>query len=139
MNTQVMPIIKPVTNEIARPIWSVMIPTYNCAQYLRETLTSVLCQDPGEAVMQIEVIDDFSIDNPKVVVDEIGQGRVAFYQQPRNVGAIQNFNTCIQRSRGYWIHILHGDDMVESNFYSKMYELSQNIHQQLYWYQELSR
>ena len=35
-----------------------MIPSYNCAGLLRETLRSVLVQDPGERQMQIEVIDE---------------------------------------------------------------------------------
>jgi cellulose synthase/poly-beta-1,6-N-acetylglucosamine synthase-like glycosyltransferase len=38
--------IPPVPEGASRPLWSVMIPTYNCANYLRETLTSVLAQDP---------------------------------------------------------------------------------------------
>jgi len=48
----------------ARPYWSMMIPTYNArADYLEETLTSVLQQDPGSEQMQIEVIDDHSPDD----------------------------------------------------------------------------
>jgi glycosyltransferase involved in cell wall biosynthesis len=43
-----------------RPLWSVMIPTFRCARFLRRTLDSVLSQDPGQDVMQIEVVDDCS-------------------------------------------------------------------------------
>lgn len=116
--------IPPVAALTDRPLWSVMIPTYNCADYLRETLTSVLAQDPGGDVMQIEVVDDCSTqDDPKSVVEELGKGRVSFYQQPKNVGYNQNFATCLQRSRGHLIHLLHGDDCVLDGFYSKMQRL----------------
>lgn len=49
--------ILPVADGEPRPLWSVMIPTYNCASYLRETLASVLAQDPGPDLMQIAVVD----------------------------------------------------------------------------------
>jgi len=70
--------------------------------------------------MQIEVVDDCSDkDEPEEVVDEIGQGRVLFYKKSINGGAIHNFNTCIERSCGYLVHILHGDDSVETGFYKQ--------------------
>ena len=114
-------VIQPILDEVPRPLWSVMIPTYNCAAYLRETLTSVLAQDLGPELMQIEVVDDCSTQNDhKAVVEQLGQGRVSFYQQPENVGSIQNFNTCLQRSRGRLVHLLHGDDCVRDGFYQKL-------------------
>jgi GT2 family glycosyltransferase len=98
-----------------------MIPTYNSASYLREALCSVLAQDPGSECMQIEVVDDFSTrDDPAAVVAEVGHGRVAFYRQPENVGHCRNFDTCLQRSRGKLIHLLHGDDCVREGFYRKL-------------------
>lgn len=113
--------ISPVTDNSQRPLWSVMIPTYNCAKYLRETLASVLAQDPGADLMQIEVVDDGSTkDNPAEVVEELGKGRVGFYQQPENVGYIRNFETCLQRACGRIIHLLHGDDCVREGFYQKL-------------------
>lgn len=114
-------VIKPIPEEVERPIWSVMIPTYNCARYLRETLASVLSQAPGSEVMQIEVIDDCSTeDDPEKVVKELGGDRVVFYRQPQNVGNRKNFQTCLERSRGKLIHLLHGDDCVRNGFYTKM-------------------
>ena len=113
--------ITPVVNGLPRPLWSVMIPTYNCANYLRQTLTRVLAQDPGAEVMQIQVVDDCStLDDPEAVVKEVGQGRVEFYRQPQNVGHTGNFATCLQRSRGELIHLLHGDDYVLDGFYSRL-------------------
>lgn len=114
-----VPKIAPVSKEVKRPFWSVMIPTYNCADYLVKTLKSVLAQAPDSQEMQIEVVDDCSTkDDPEAVVREIGKGRVSFFRQPHNFGATANFNTCIQRSKGQWLHILHGDDTVLPGFYS---------------------
>jgi glycosyltransferase involved in cell wall biosynthesis len=118
------PEIKPVPEGLNRPIWSVMIPTYNCAALLRETLKSVLAQDPGPDRMEIEVVDDASTkDDPETIARELGGARVRFYRQPRNVGAIANFNTCLLRSQGRILHILHGDDLVLPGFYAKMESL----------------
>ena len=113
--------IPSISDNDRRPLWSVMIPTYNCANYLRKTLASVLVQDLGPDVMQIEVIDDCSTkDDPRAVVEELGRGRVGFYQQPENIGYIRNFETCLLRSRGHLVHLLHGDDYVRDGFYQKM-------------------
>jgi len=103
-----------------------MIPTFNCAAYLRQTLESVLAQDPGAAQMQIEVVDDCSTrDDPEAVVAATGGGRVAFHRKPVNEGAIPNFNTCLERSRGVLVHILHGDDYVGPGFYARLGELAE--------------
>jgi glycosyltransferase involved in cell wall biosynthesis len=100
-----------------------MIPTYNCADYLRKTLASVLTQDPGPEVMQIEVVDDHSTeDDPEAVVAAMGGGRVGFYRQPQNVGRDRNFETCLRRSRGELVHLLHGDDWVHEGFYERLGE-----------------
>ncbi len=122
------PLIEKVPEGVKRPKWSVMIPTYNCAGFLRKTLESVLSQDLGEELMQIEVVDDCStLDNPEAVVNEIGKGRVRFYRKPKNAGAIANFNTCIERSRGELVHILHGDDWVLPGYYKTIEQCAANF------------
>ena len=104
-----------------KPLISVKIPTYNCAEYLVQTIKSILNQKDFDIdLLEIEVVDDCStLDNPEEVVNKYGQGRVGFYRQTKNVGAIGNFNTCIERCKGEWLHILHGDDLVGDMFYSK--------------------
>lgn len=115
------PLLPPVPEGQPRPLWSVMIPTYNCAHYLRSTLESVLQQDLGPDLMQIMVIDDCSNkDDPEAIVKEVGNGRVEFYRQPKNVGLIENFRTSLGKSRGYLVHQLHGDDQVRPGFYKKL-------------------
>ena len=115
------PAIESVSMGSGRPIWSVMIPTYNGTQYLEKTLRSVLDHASELDQMQIEVIDDCSTrDDPETLVKEIGQGRISFFRNPQNVGLVDNWNTCIQRSRGHWVHILHQDDIVMPGFYEHL-------------------
>ncbi len=102
---------------------SVMIPTYNCAHLLQKTIESVLDQDLGEELMQIEVIDDCSTDNPEQIVKDHGRGRVRFFRQEKNVKHVKNFQTAINRAEGEIIHLLHGDDYVLPGFYTAMLKM----------------
>ncbi|MFB2936478.1 glycosyltransferase family 2 protein [Aerosakkonemataceae cyanobacterium BLCC-F154] len=115
------PKIDPVPEGVNRPFWSVMIPTYNRTKLLEETIISVLKQAPSPEEMQIEVIDNCSPDvDTEKIVEEIGKGRVSFYRQSYNTGQIGNWNTCINRARGHWVHILHDDDLVLPGFYNRL-------------------
>lgn len=97
-----------------------MIPTYNCTHFLGTTLESVLAQDLGHERMQIEVVDDASNDDPGLVVEDFGKGRVEFFRQPSNQGQIRNLAACIERARGEIVHILHGDDFVLPGYYEAL-------------------
>ena len=81
-------------------------------------------QDQGQDTMQIEVIDDCSTDGDVgALVMEIGKGRVGFYKQGQNRGSLRNFETCLNRSRGRLVHLLHGDDCVKPGFYDEIEKL----------------
>lgn len=113
------PRIAPVPDGVHRPFWSVMIPTYNSGQYLRRTLESVLSQDLGPEQMQIEVVDACSEkEDAEEITKELGKDRVAFHRLSSNHGPANTFNVCIERARGYWVHLLHGDDLVMPDFYA---------------------
>jgi glycosyltransferase involved in cell wall biosynthesis len=113
--------IPPITDGKPRPRWSVVIPTFNSAPYLEETLASVLGQDPGEADMEIIVVDDHSTEgDPAEIVQRVGRGRVRFVRQDNNVGKVRNFETALKTARGHLVHQLHGDDRVRNGFYEAM-------------------
>src|SRR5215218_3673985 len=121
--TDTPPVIAPVTAG-HRPQWSVMIPVYNCAVFLPQTLESVLQQDPGTDRMQIEVVDDASTDaDVEAIVAQVGNGRISYFRQPQNVGSLKNFETCLNRAQGLYIHLLHGDDKVRHGYYKKIGQL----------------
>lgn len=118
------PIIVPLPEDTIRPLWSVMIPAYNCSVFLPDAIQSVLEQDFGTEVMQIEVIDDCSTDaDVKALVEKIGKGRVGYFRQETNVGSLRNFETCINRAKGQYVHLLHGDDRVKLGYYNQIQSL----------------
>lgn len=117
-----VPPIDPLPSGIARPFWSVMLPTYNPSPLFEETLRSVLDQDPGPDQMQIAVVDDCS---PKVDVETLLRrldpvGRVEWIRNPTNVGLAGNWNACVRAARGRWVHLLHQDDLVRPGFYERL-------------------
>ena len=46
MSNITIPEIDPIPDTAERPFWSVMIPTYNRARFLRKTIESVRHQNP---------------------------------------------------------------------------------------------
>jgi len=119
------PSIRPVDASSPRPLWSVMIPTYNPdARLLEETLRSVLDQDPGPETMQIGIVDDASPAAPDLesLAERLAPGRVEVIRQPQNGGMAATWNACIERARGRWVHILHQDDLALPGFYRRLGE-----------------
>lgn len=117
------PLIEPALEETYRPFWSVMIPTYNNTKYLEKTLRSVLEQADAPEVMQIEVVGDCSSENDiEAIVRRVGEDRISFHRQSKNLGLVANWNACIHRAHGHWVHILHQDDLVMPGFYSSLRE-----------------
>lgn len=117
------PSISPLKPAHDQPFWSIMIPTYNPDPvHFKQTLESVLSQAGDLGAMQIEVVDDHSTQlDVEALVQEIGQGRVSYYQQPKNLGLIENWNNCLQRAKGAWVHLLHQDDVVLPDFYARLH------------------
>lgn len=115
-----------ITDHTIRPVWSVMIPVYNCAVFLEDTLNCVLQQAPATDKMEIVVVDDCSTDNPEEVVQRLGKGRVKYVRQSKNLGHTGNFETCLALSKGIYVHLLHGDDRVLPGFYDEFTSLFKN-------------
>lgn len=113
--------IPPVPEGVARPLWSVMIPVYNRTKHISEAIESVISQDPGPDHMQICLVDNSteSIDWPAILKPETLR-RIDLFKQPQSVSTHDNWNTCIRRSQGRLVHILHDDDFVADGFYLRL-------------------
>jgi glycosyltransferase involved in cell wall biosynthesis len=85
----------------------VLIPTYNCAQYIGETLESVLNQDCDADIV---VVDNASTDDTASVV--ANYPTVGYVRNPKNIGAIPNHNRCLELATGEYIKLLSADDVL---------------------------
>ncbi len=97
------------------PLFSIIIPAYNYAHYLPETIDSVL-QQPGDD-FELIVINDGSTDNTDEVVSKLlkeNQNRFIYHSQ-KNKGLPGTRNKGIELSKGNYLMFLDSDDKLTSN------------------------
>ncbi len=85
---------------------SVIIPTYNRAEYITQAIDSVLAQTYTD--YEIIVVDDGSADNTKDVLLPYMDRIRYIYQE--NAGASAARNTGIKAAKGDWVAFLDSDD-----------------------------
>lgn len=119
----------PSNNQITRPrcpTWSVMVPVADRTKYLEECLTSILAQGIGPKEMQIQVVDNSASDKTSARITEMVNrftgDRIQYYRQSLHVSMSSNWNSCIARADGHWLHIMHDDDKVLPGFYERIEE-----------------
>lgn len=93
--------------------YSVVIPLYNKAEYIRRTLKSVLAQSYRN--FEVIVVDDGSTDNSLKVVRQITSDKVRVIEQ-KNQGTAVARNTGIAHSEGEYIAFLDADDEWKNDY-----------------------
>lgn len=91
-----------------RSLVSVIIPTYNCAHFLPDSLGSVLSQTYD--FYEIIVVDDGSTDNSKEVLNPFMQ-KIKYIKLEQNRGLPAARNVGIQSAQGKYIAFLDADDL----------------------------
>lgn len=97
---------------------SVIIPTFNRAEFLKEAIQSVLDQDyflglDKERIFEIIVVDDGSTDKTGEVVHSFESEIRYVYQENRGVSAARN--TGLKHASGNFIAFLDSDDLWKRN------------------------
>jgi hypothetical protein len=87
---------------------SVMIPNFNYARYIGETIESVLAQAPPN--VEIVVCDNASTDDSVKVVGSYGDQRIRLAVNPCNVGFSSNLERVAAMARGRRMLLLSSDD-----------------------------
>lgn len=105
---------------------SVVIPTYNQASFMRETIDSVLAQDYPN--LQIIVTDDGSTDGTAQIIQDYARqypDKVVAVLSEKNTGIPANFNRGLRQVKGEYIAWLGGDDLMLDGKIGKQVKLMQ--------------
>ncbi len=95
------------------PTVSVIMATYNHANFVAEAIESVLSQI--EVDFEFLISDDGSSDNTRDVIASISDERISFFPNKINRGAGIVVNELIQKSSGEFIALINSDDSWISN------------------------
>lgn len=92
---------------------SVIMPSYNCGEYVEETIRSVQAQTYKN--WEIIFVDDCSSDNTmkKVLSMSLEDHRIRVSQNSENSGAAVSRNKALRETKGRWIAFLDSDDIWE--------------------------
>jgi glycosyltransferase involved in cell wall biosynthesis len=101
--------------------FSVIIPTYNRANYINQTIQTVLNQDYlGD--YEIIVVDDGSTDTTEEVVRYMGSPKIKYYKKTNEErAAARNFG--IQKATGEYITFLDSDDILYPDYLKNATEM----------------
>ena len=92
---------------------SIIMPTYNCAKFIGETIKSVIAQTYSN--FELIIVDDCSKDNTKDVVNSFDDERIKYYKLEKNSGAAVARTTAMNMAKGKYMAFLDSDDLWMEN------------------------
>lgn len=110
---------------IKSPFFSIIVPCYNQAQYLEETINSVLNQTFKD--WECIIVNDGSSDNTEDIAKAISEkdNRIT-YLKKENGGVSSARNFGINYASGIWILPLDGDDKISNLYLEHAYDIIKN-------------
>jgi glycosyltransferase involved in cell wall biosynthesis len=102
---------------------AVLVPTYNSAATVEETLQSLLAQDLS-SVDAVYLADDASADATVAIARRVWQSATPLIviEQPRNQGQWRNVNAAMRQMPAHldWVCLLHSDDVAKPHWLTEM-------------------
>lgn len=102
-----------------RPLCSILIPTYNRADLIEETVQSALKQTIRD--IEVVVVDNCSTDGTWTNLQSLAglDPRVRIFQNKENLGPVLNWCRCLDEAKGVFGKILWSDDLISEKFLEK--------------------
>ena len=103
---------------------SIIMPSYNTASYIKESIQSVLNQTYTN--WELIIVDDCSTDETEEVLATITDSRIKYFKNKENSGAAISRNKALREARGQWIAFLDSDDLWLPNKLEKQINFMKN-------------
>lgn len=91
---------------------SIIMPMYNCAEFVAQSIESVLKQTYQN--WELLIIDDVSTDNAVEIVRGYTDPRIRLLTNEINSGAAVSRNYALREAKGKWVAFLDSDDLWEA-------------------------
>ena len=90
---------------------SIIMPSYNTAKYIEESIKSV--QNQTYENWELIIVDDCSTDNTDEIVKKYIESdkRIHYFKNDKNSGAAVSRNRALREAKGKWIAFLDSDDL----------------------------
>ena len=89
---------------------SIIMPSYNTANFISESIKSVMAQTYTN--WELIIVDDCSTDNTDDVVKPyLNESRIIYIKNSKNSGAAVSRNRALREAKGKWIAFLDSDDL----------------------------
>lgn len=111
----------------SQPLVSVVVPTYNRAETLRECLAALAAQDFPYGGFETVVVDDGSSDNTAEVVRQARSPYPVHYLRQENSGPAAARNRGVERAAGDLILIVNDDAIVSANLVAGHYYMHRKM------------
>jgi len=106
---------------MAKPKFSVCIPTYNRANSLKSAIESVLKQDFDD--YEIVITDNASVDNTEEIVQSFSSPKIRYFRNKKNLGMVKNWNRVLELAKGEYVAFLFDDDEYMPNHLKEAYRI----------------
>ena len=83
-----------------RPIVSVIVPVFNCEDYVADAIKSVL--DQTQDNIEVIVVDDASEDRSRSTIAQFTDERLKVVHNPENLGVSATRNRALSMAMGQW-------------------------------------
>ena len=105
-----------------QPLVSVLMPVYNCENYILEAVESILQQTYSN--FELLIIDDCSTDTTVYKIKSLNDNRIQLILKPKNSGYTNSLNYGLEIAKGKYIYMSDLDGTYKFSFIHTFPKLS---------------